>query len=107
MLSLALLGAAAAAFTRQRRPVMAVCAALFVLSAGLAAGTVYWAVSPGLTIALLGVTLGLPLTALALYAVDVAFAPFCVEMTYPAMLCWVLWPVLVAFNFAGMALWPS
>lgn len=102
MFSLVLLGAAAVAFTRQRAMVMIVCAGLFVVSSGLAALALYWALSSAFTIALLGVTLGLPLLTLLLYAVDLALAPFCVEMTYPAMLCWLLWPVLVAVNAVGM-----
>jgi len=104
MLSLALLGAAAVAFTRQRAMVLIVCSGLFTLSSGLAALAVCWALSPAFTIALLSVTIGLPFLTLALYAVDLAFAPFCVEMTYPAMLCWLLWPALVAVNFACMLL---
>ncbi len=98
--SLALLAAAAVAFTRQRTMVLIACGMLFVASSGLAALVVCSPVSHALTLVLLGVTLGVPLLALALYAVDLAFAPFCVEMTYPAMLCWLLWPVLVAVNFA-------
>jgi len=49
-------------------------------------------------------TLGLPLLGLGLYAVDLALAPFCVEMTYPGMVCWVLWPLLAMANFVGLLL---
>ncbi len=84
--------------------VMLACGTLFVLAACLAALSIYWGRSPAFSLVLLGVTMALPLLALALYAADRAFAPFCVEMTYPAMLCWVLWPVLVAANFAGLLL---
>ena len=102
VLALALLGAAAMAFTRQRRLVLAVCGTLFVPAAVLGAVAVYWSLSPALTIVLLAVTMALPLLALGAYAVDVLFAPFCVEMTYPAMICWVLWPLLMAANFVGL-----
>jgi len=102
ILSLALLGTAAVAFSRQRTLVLFVCGGLFVPVAGTAALAVYWPVSPALAVGLLCVTLGLPLLALLLYAVDVVFAPFCVEMTYPGMVCWVLWPVLVAAEFVGL-----
>lgn len=101
-LSLALFGAAALAFTRQRTLVLAVCGGLFVPVAGLVSIALYWPLSPVFALLLLCVTLGLPLLALLLYAVDVAFAAFCVEMTYPAIICWLLWPLLVLVNFLGL-----
>jgi hypothetical protein len=32
------------------------------------------------------------------------FAPFCLEMTYLLILCWLLCPLLVAVDLAGLAL---
>ncbi|MHC4591976.1 MAG: hypothetical protein ACYS8L_04680 [Planctomycetota bacterium] len=104
MMSLALLAAAAVAFTRHRRMVLMVCGGLFVPTAGLTTMAVWWTLSPTLAVLLLSVTLGLPLLALILYAVDLTLAPFCLEMTYLAMLCWILWPVLVMVNFLGLLL---
>jgi len=104
MLSLALLGAAAVAFTRQRRMVMFVCGALFVVAASLAGLAVWWPLSPAVAAVALALGLGLPLVGLLLFAVDLAFAPFCIEMTYPAMLCWVIWPALVFVNYVGLLL---
>lgn len=104
MLSLALLGAGAVAFTRQRTAGLLACAGLFVPVAAAAALTVYWPVSPVLAVLLLCVTEGLPLAALALYVIDRTLAPFCVEMTYAVLICWVLWPVLVLANFLGLLL---
>jgi len=48
--------------------------------------------------------MALPLLTLLLFAIDLLWAPFAAEMTYPAMLCWVLWPVLIAADFAGLLL---
>ena len=102
VLSLALLCAAMVAFTRQRRMVTVVCAALFVPVAGLAAFLVYWPVSPVFVVLLLALAVGLPLATLLLYLIDLHFAPFCLEMTYPGMLCWLLWPALALVSFVGL-----
>jgi hypothetical protein len=51
---------------------------------------------------LLAATLGLSLVALALYAIDCLWAPFCLEMTYVALTCWVLWPLLVLVDLVGL-----
>ena len=104
VLALGLFATAAVAFTRQRRAVMLVCGALFVPVAGVATVAVWWPVSPAVAIVLLLAGMALPLLTLLLFAVDLIWAPFAVEMTYPAMLCWVLWPVLVAADFAGLLL---
>jgi hypothetical protein len=104
MLALALLGAAAVAFTRQRRLAMFVCGSLFVGTAALGVLAVWWPVSPPLAVVLLAAGLGLPLAGLLLFAVDLAFAPFCIEMTYPAMLCWLFWPAVVLANYVGIAI---
>ena len=104
VLSFALLSAAAIAFTRQRVVVLAVCGVLLVPVVTIATVAVYWPIGPVLAIVLLCATLGVSLLALLLYLVDRIFAPFCVEMTYPAMICWVLWPVLVLADFVGLLL---
>jgi hypothetical protein len=103
-LSLALLGAAAVAFTRQRRAALLVCGGLFVPAAAAATAATFWPVSPAAAVLAMAATLGPSVLGLALYAVDRVFAPFCLEMTYAGMLCWVLWPVLVAVDFAGLLL---
>ena len=103
-LSLALLGAAAVAFTRQRRAVLLVCGGLFVPAAAAATVATFWPVSPAAAVVVMAATLGPSLVGLALYAVDRLAAPFCIEMTYAAMACWVLWPVLVVVDFAGLLL---
>jgi len=103
-LSLALFGAAAVAFSRQRRLVLVVCGGLFVPVAAASTVAVWWPLSPAVCIVLLAATLGISLLFLLLYAVDHAFAVFALEMTYPAMLCWVLWPLLVFVDFVAMAL---
>jgi len=103
VLSLALLGAAAMAFSRQRRAVLLTCGALFLPAVTVATVAVFWPVSPALAIALLVATLGPSVLALLLFWVDRAFAPFSLEMTYPAMVCWLLWPALVAADFVGLA----
>jgi ABC-type proline/glycine betaine transport system permease subunit len=102
--ALAVLAAAAVAFTRQRRPVLLVCAGLFVCVGSAGAWLSWSPVSPVLARALLAVAMGLPLLTLLLYAVDRLWAPFCVEMTYPAMVCWLLWPALAAAAFCGLLL---
>ena len=104
ILAAALLVATAVAFTRQRRMVMTVCGALFVAVATAATLALYGPASPTFTAALLAATMGLPLLTLALYAVDLLLSPFCAQMSYPAMLCWVLWPVLVAADLVGLVL---
>ncbi len=102
MLSLALLGASAVAFARRRTLVLIACGAFFMASAALATLAVYWPTSPEAAVMLLAAGEGLPLAALVLYLVDRAFAPFCVEMTYALLICWVLWPLLVLANFVGL-----
>jgi hypothetical protein len=102
VLALALYGAAAVAFTRQRRAVTIACCALFVPVATLATVAVWWPVGPGVGVALLIIGMALPLGTLLLFAIDLVWAPFSLEMTYPALLCWVLWPLLVAADFVGL-----
>jgi hypothetical protein len=101
-LSAALLGAAAVAYTRQRTVVMAVCGALFVAAATAATVAVYWPASPAAGVLLLALAFGPSLLALLLYVLDRVFAVFCIEMTYPALICWVLWPALVAADLVGL-----
>ena len=42
------------------------------------------------------------MAAVLLYLVDRAFAPFCVEMTYALLICWLFGPLLVLANFVGL-----
>lgn len=102
ILAFALYLAAAMAFTRQRRMVTVACGALFVFVACWATVALWWPMSPAWTLALLAVTVGLPLLTLAAFAVDFAWAPFGAEMTYPGMLFWALWPVLLVVDLVGM-----
>ncbi len=102
VLSLALLAAAAVAFTRQRKAAMLVCGGAFVPTVVVATVSVFWSWSAAFTVALLAVLLGLPLLTLFLFWVDMAFAPFCIQMTYPGMLCWVFWPALLCADFLGL-----
>ncbi len=104
LLAAALLMVSAVAFTRQRRLLLTVCGGLFVAVVTRATIALYWPVSPAFTVALLTLTVALPLLTLALYAVDVLWAPFCLEMTYPAMICWLLWPALVLADVVGLVL---
>jgi len=104
MLSLALFGASAVAFARQRRAVLVVCGGLFVAVSSAASLAIYWPVSPAAAVAVLLLGQGVPLVGLGLYAADRLFAPFCVEMTYAALLCWLIWPLMVLVNFVGLLL---
>jgi len=102
ILSLALLGASAVAFARRRKFVLLACGIFFAASTALATLAVYWPMSPAAALVLLAAGEGLPLAAVLLYLVDRAFAPFCVEMTYALLICWVFWPLLVLANFVGL-----
>jgi hypothetical protein len=101
ILALALLVAAGVAFTRQMRLPLAACGTLFAPAAAVASVATYWPLSPLAAVLLPGVVLGLCLLALLLYGLDRLFAVFCLEMTYVAMACWILGPLLVAVNFCG------
>ena len=102
-LSFALLALAAVSYARWRRVTLAVAAALFFPVTAVAVVTTWWAMSPALAAAILAVTVGVPLVCLALYGIDVLWAPFCMEMTYVTVWCWILCPVAVALNYVGMA----
>lgn len=104
LLSLLFLGMAAFAYTRKATITLTVSSVLFVPTATWAALSCFYASNPVFTIVLLVLTLLLPLVAVALYLVDVLFAPFCLEMTYLTILCWILCPVLVIANVSGMVL---
>jgi hypothetical protein len=104
MLATALLAATAMAFTRQRRFVMVCCGALFVLAAVWTTVAVWWAVSAVAAVVILMVLIGIPLLALLVFAVDYVWTPFCLEMTWPGMICWLFWPALVALNALCLAL---
>ena len=101
-LSLALLLIAALAYTRHWPAVLWSLAALFFPVTGIATVLIWWPVSPTLTLAVLLVTLGVPLIALALFTIDVVWAPFCLEMTYPTFVCWILCPLAVLANWMGL-----
>jgi hypothetical protein len=90
----------AAAFAGRRPALLCALGAAFVPVAAAATVVLYWAPAPALAIALLALGVGLPLLCLALYAIDRIWAPFCVEMTYATLLCWVLWPGLVVINLS-------
>jgi hypothetical protein len=51
-----------------------------------------------------GATLGLNLCILLLYFIDLIWAPFCLELRYLTLLCWILSPLAVVLNFAGLLL---
>lgn len=101
LLAAALLLGAALAFVRRRPVLLVFCGACFVPAAGAGAVLAFWGWSAPATVILLALTLGVSLLGLLLYVIDRIWAPFCLEMTYAALLCWVLWPVLVAINLAG------
>lgn len=96
--SAVLLGATAAAFAGRRPALLCVLGAVFVPVAAATTILLYWGREPYVAVALLAAGLGLPLLGLALYAVDRIWAPFCLEMTYATLICWVLWPALVVVN---------
>jgi len=100
-LSFALLAVAAVAFFRQRRLVLALAAVLFFPVAAAATVLIWWPISPVAAVLILAVTLGVPLVALAVFAIDFIWAPFCLEMTYLTFLCWILCPLAVLLNYAG------
>ena len=104
MLSFALLALAATSYARRRFVTLWGAAILFFPVTGAAAVTTWWAVSPALAVVIVALTLGVSLSALALFGIDVAWAPFCVEMTYLTFLCWILCPLVVLLNYLGLAL---
>jgi hypothetical protein len=81
--------------------VLAVAGVLFfpVCAGGLLLN--WWTISPAIALALLSTTLGVSLVVLALFAVDVIWAPFCLEMTYLTFLCWLLCPAAVFLSHVG------
>jgi len=103
ILSAVLLAGTAAAFAGRRPALLCALGAVFVPVAAATTVMLYWGPALWLAVALLGVGIGLPLLGLALYAVDRIWAPFCLEMTYATLLCWVLWPGLVVLNLAVAA----
>ena len=102
MLAVGLVGCGAVAFARRCRVAMVGCLALFVPVAAAATVAVWWPLSPTLALVLLAVLEGVPLVGVVLYGIDLAFAPFCLEMTYAALLCWLGWPLLVLVDFLGL-----
>lgn len=104
ILSFALLSLAGVAYGRRRPQVLWPSVALFFPVSAWAAVATWWQGAPVFTLVLLGFTLGLSAVALLLFAVDVVFAPFCLEMTYLTPLCWILCPLLVLVNLAGLCI---
>jgi hypothetical protein len=103
-LSLALLALAATSYVRRRFAILCGAALLFFPVTAAATVLTWWPLSPALAVAILALTLGVSLCALALFGIDVAWAPFCLEMTYLTFLCWTLFPLAVLLNFLGLAL---
>jgi hypothetical protein len=95
---------AAASYVRQRFVGLWLAGLLFFPLTGLATVWTWWPVSPLAAILILVGTLGVPLVCLALFAIDVMWAPFCLEMAYLTILCWVLCPQAVLLNYLGAAL---
>ncbi len=102
-LSLALIAVAAVAYARHRRFALTAAAVLFFPVTGAATVMSWYATSPTLAVVILAATLGVSLVALALIGIDVTWAPFGVQMTYGAALCWLLCPAAVLLNYVGMA----
>ena len=103
-MSLALFGLAAAAYARRRGTVLLAAAVLFFPVAAGATLAVWWPLCPTAGSLILALTLGVPLALMAVFAVDVIWAPFCLEMTYLTFLCWLICPVGVGLNWIGSAL---
>ena len=104
ILSLALFGLVAVAYARRHRVVLAVGGTLFFPICAAALTANWWQISPWAALALVACTLGVSLVVLTLFAVDVLWAPFCVEMTYLTFLCWVLCPLAVLLSHVGALL---
>ncbi len=100
ILSFALLGLAAVSYARRQFHVFWPTVVLFFPVLAWTTFATWWAVSPLFTVFLLTFTLGISLLALLLFAVDVIWAPFCLEMTYLTPLCWILCPLLVFANYS-------
>jgi len=103
LLSLVLLTMCAYAWCRQLTQALIPCAAAFLLVGGWTTVATLYPWSPAFAVTLMAVTLLGSLAAVTLYVIDVIWAPFCLEMTYLLILCWILCPLLVAVNFIGLA----
>ena len=102
-LSFVLLALAATSYVRRRSAILWGAALLFFPVTAAASVLTWWPLSPALAAAIVVLTLGVSLGALALFGIDVAWAPFCVEMTYLTVLCWILCPLAVLLNHLGLA----
>jgi len=102
-LSFGLLALAAVAYSHWRRTTLAVAAALFFPVTAAATLLTWWPVSAAAALCVLCLGVGVPLVCLGLFLVDLIWAPFCMEMTYLTLWCWVLCPLCVALNYVGMA----
>lgn len=104
LLSLVLLTMCAYSWSRQLTKALIPCAAVFLAVAGWTTVATLYPWSPTVAVALMAVTLLGSAAAVTLYVIDVVWAPFCLEMTYMLIICWILCPLLVAANFIGLAL---
>ena len=100
--SLALVLLGAVAYAHQRRWVLVTGGALFFAVIAAASVVCWWPISPAVGVVVIAVAAGIPLLLLGLLLLDVTLAPFCLEMTYPALLCWVLSPAGVAANYVAL-----
>ncbi len=101
-LSFVLLVLAGVSYVRHRGAVLTAAAALFFPVTAASTVLTWWGFSPALGLAILLLTLGISLVCLALFGIDVVWAPFCLEMTYLTVLCWVLCSAVVLLNYIGM-----
>ncbi len=97
----ALLVVGSVAYIQRKRRILAIAGALFFPICSGALVSSWGPISTALTAIFLVGTLGLSLFALALFAIDVIWAPFALEMTYLTFLCWILCPVAVILSGVG------
>lgn len=92
------------AYFYQRRITLAISAAAFCYTSSAGMFAVWTSFGNWLAFTLWGATLGLSLCILLLYFIDLIWAPFCLELRYLTLLCWMLGPLAVVLNFAGLLL---
>lgn len=102
--SAVLLMMASASYVRQERIALTFAAALFFPTCALSLILGWWVISPVLAVVFLTLTLGISLLVLCLFAIDVIWAPFGLEMTYLTFLCWLLGPLAVVLSIIGVVL---
>ncbi|MFP4028371.1 MAG: hypothetical protein ACLFWL_11330 [Candidatus Brocadiia bacterium] len=104
ILSFSFLSLAAVAYVHQRRAVLLVAGVLFFPATVYATLEIWTPLHPAIPWAVLLATLGVSLSILIVFAIDIIWAPFCLELTYLSFLVWLLCPIPVVFNFAGLFL---